>query len=325
VGPMLLIFLTVSVGIVAGYHLLAGLLAPDAERVRKRLAREFDPAQSQASASPLYKNLPGLDMRLSPADADNDLAGLPAVHLGYGARLAVMLEHAQVPLSLRQLLLIALGLGLAAGGAGIWLGGALLGIPLAVGAALVPLAVVHYRVKARRDKLVRQLPGAFELMARVLRAGSSTPQALQAITDAFEDPIAGEFAQCQRQLDLGIRPEVIYQEMAARSGIVEMRIFVMAMVIQRQTGGNLSDVLDRLAALIRSRQRLRQHVRTLTAEGRMQGWVLSVLPLFVFGVMMIINRDYAQVLLNHVPLLIGTGCSILLGMLCIRHIVNFEV
>jgi tight adherence protein B len=325
VAITLVIFLCVSVGIIAGYHLLAGLLAPDAERVRSRLAREFDPGRSTtAASSPLFKNVQDLDLRLEAATPDAD-ASLSQQRLGPGAQLEVLLGQANLPFSVHQLGLAALGLATIFGIAGMWLGGVLLALPAAVAAALAPLVLVHVRVKAHREKLLRQLAPAFELMARVLRAGSSVPQALQSITDAFEDPIASEFAHCQHQLDLGLRPEVIYQEMARRSGIVEMRIFVMAMVIQRQTGGNLSEVLERLAALIRSRLRLRQQVRTLTAEGRMQGWVLSVLPLFVFGVMLVVNREYAVVLFDHVGLLIGTGCSMLLGITWIRSIVNFEV
>jgi tight adherence protein B len=319
VGPALFIFVTVTVGIIAGYQLLAGLIAPDAERVRKRLAREFDPAQNTPTASPLFRESQ-LDMRL-----DADANGAPPPRQSAWRQLERMLKQARVPLSLQQLGLLACIIGLLAGIAGVWLGGVVLGLPLAVAGALSPLAYVHLRVKARREKLLRQLPGAFELMARVLRAGSSTPQALQAIGDSFEDPIAGEFAQCQKQLDLGLRPEVIYQEMAERSGIVELRIFVMAMMIQRQTGGNLSDVLDRLAGLIRTRLRLRQHVRTLTAEGRMQGLVLTGLPFFVFGALLIVNAEYAMVLFDHVPLLLATAGAMVLGTLWIRRIVNFAI
>ncbi len=323
-GTTILMFVTVSVGVVAGYHLLAGLLAPDAERVRSRLAREFDPARNQPAASPLFKDVGALDLHVGGDPGDRE-AGEHAPRLGPRAQLEAMLAQAKIGLTLPQLGLVAAGLGLVLGLVGFWLGGALLGLPLAVGAALAPLAYVHLRIRARREKLLRQLAPAFELMARVLRAGSSTPQALQAITDAFEDPIATEFAQCQKQLDLGLRPDVIYQEMARRSGIVEMRIFVMAMMIQRQTGGNLSDVLDRLAGLIRMRLRLRQQVRTLTAEGRMQGWVLSALPFFVFAVMLVVNREYAMVLLDHVGLLIATAAAMLLGIVWIRSIVNLEV
>src|SRR5206468_1461697 len=146
-----------------------------------------------------------------------------------------------------------------------------------------PLLYLDHLGKRRRDKFLGQLPGAFELMARVLRAGHSVPQALQAVGESFEPPIAGEFAKCLKQQNLGLRPEVSFQEMAQRLGILEMRIFVMAMLIQRQTGGNLSDVLERLGMLIRSRQRLRNQVRTLTAEGRLQGLTLLCLPFVIFG------------------------------------------
>jgi tight adherence protein B len=162
-------------------------------------------------------------------------------------------------------------------------------------------------------------------MARVIRAGQSVPQAFQAVAEATEDPVAGEFATCQKQQNLGLRPEVAFQEMAERSGILEMRIFTMAMLIQRQTGGNLSDVLDRLAGLVRARLRLRDRVRTFTAEGRLQGWTLVVLPFVAFAVMMFANRQYAEVLLQHSQMLIAVGISMVIGILWIRKITNIDL
>jgi tight adherence protein B len=162
-------------------------------------------------------------------------------------------------------------------------------------------------------------------MARVLRAGHSVPQALQAVVESVDQPVSGEFAFCQKQQNLGLRPEVTLQDLAQRTGIVETRIFVMAMLIQRQVGGNLSEVLERLAMLMRQRLRLRNHVRTLTAEGRLQGVTLMVLPFVIFGAMMVLNRSYALVLFEHVTLLVAMGVSMLVGALWIRKIVNFEV
>jgi tight adherence protein B len=161
-------------------------------------------------------------------------------------------------------------------------------------------------------------------MARVIRSGQSVPQSLQAVADTFENPIAAEFANCQKRQNLGLRPEVAFHEMAHSSGILELRIFVMALLIQRQTGGNLSEVLERLSTLIRERLRLRKRVRALTAEGRLQGWTLLVLPFVVFGAMMVINPAYAGVLLDHHLLLAATGLSMTVGALWIRQIVNFE-
>ncbi len=103
-----------------------------------------------------------------------------------------------------------------------------------------------------------------------------------------------------------------------------MRIFVMALLIQRQVGGNLSDVLERLAMLVRARLRLRDQVRTLTAEGRLQGLTLLVLPFLMFGALFLVNRTYALSLFEHVPLLVATGVAMLIGVLWIRKIVNFE-
>src|SRR5262249_48736596 len=190
---------------------------------------------------------------------------------GLVARLRAVLEQANLKLTLQQLLLISCILGFVLGVAGLAVFGPLGGMLAAAAGTIAPLVFVHTRWKARREKLLSQLPNAFDLMARVIRAGQSVPQALQAVADAFEQPIAGEFANCQKQQGLGLRPEVTYQQMAQRTGILEMRIFVMAMLIQRQSGGNLSEVLERLSNLVRARIRLRRQVRTLTAEGRLQG------------------------------------------------------
>jgi tight adherence protein B len=150
------------------------------------------------------------------------------------------------------------------------------------------------------------------------------PQALQAVAEAFEDPLAAEFARCRDEQKLGIFPEVSLQGMAERTGVMEMKIFVMAMLIQRQTGGNLAEVLERLAGLVRERLRLRTHVRTLTAEGRLQASVLLVLPLIIFLAMRLLNRAYADMLLDQPWLLTGTVGLMAAGALWIRRIIDIE-
>src|SRR5438132_7229736 len=298
---------------------------PDARRVRQRMAEEFGKELGPVSESGVFKNLDKLvfDPGAASASAEAAVLSIQAPR-GLRARLSDLLDKGNAGLAPEQFAVIAAVLGGMAGVTGFWFGGVALAIPAALAAALTPLIVVHVRAKARQQKYLRQLPNAFELMARVIRAGQSVPQALQAVADAFEDPLAGEFANCQKQQNLGLRPEVTFQEMAQRSGILEMRIFAMAMLIQRQTGGNLSDVLERLATLVRSRLRLKQQVRSLTAEGRMQGWTLVVLPFVVFAAMMVINRSYAEILLDHVPLLAVTLGMMAAGLLWIRKIANFE-
>jgi tight adherence protein B len=224
-----------------------------------------------------------------------------------------------------QLALAAVVVTVLLAAAGALLGGPFLGAGgFALGAAAVPF-YVHRKLQARREKMQTQLPEAFELMARVLRAGHSIAQALQAVVDGVGKPLSDEFALCLQQQNMGLAPDLALQEMVRRTPLLEMRIFAVALAIQRQTGGKLSEVLDRLAALIRARLRLRRHVQSLTAEGRMQGRVLFVLPFGLFGIMMVINRSYAELLFEQVPLLVVTVVVMIIGVVWIRRIVNIDM
>ncbi len=324
---LVVVFLTVSLGLFVLAHLVSLLLSGDAVHVRQRIIQEFGATNSTAAQLPLYRNLHEVELR----DRGTGRAKTPTQAVTARPqptrkeRLATLLNQAEVPLTVNQLLLGAGGAGIAAGVVAACLGGILLGAAAALVALALPFVLVQVKRRARQDRFLQQLPNAFELMARVIRTGQSVPHALQAVSEAFGDPVGKAFAGCQHQQNLGLRPEVTYHQMAEASGILELRIFVMAMLIQRQTGGNLSDVLERLAGLIRSRLRLRQQVRALTAEGRLQGATLAVLPFLMFGIMMVINREYAKVLLDHVALLVGTVACIILGIVWIRRIVTFTI
>jgi tight adherence protein B len=326
--PSLIVFLIVTSSLVAAYFVWSDHFHGDAGRVQRRLADEFTKDQPRIAPSTLYKNLDPIKIAPGqpwpdPMAPERTAPSRPA-QPGARAALSALLDQANLALTVNQLFAAAATLAFLLGGLGTWLGGLLVGLTMAALGAVVPLFYVHARRNARREKYLRQLPAAFDLMARVIRAGQSVPQAVLAVAETFEDPLAGEFGKCQQQQSLGLRPELCFQELMDRSGIIEMRIFSMAVMIQRQSGGNLSDILERLAGLVRSRLRLRQQVRTLTAEGRMQGWTLVVLPFVVFGVMMGVNRAYAEVLLDQKALLAAMLALMGLGVLWIRRIVNFE-
>jgi tight adherence protein B len=321
-GITLAVFLTVTSGMVGAYQILSRLVYRDAHRVRQRLAAEFG-KDKESDQVTLYRD-DQLDLELKEADqAANPDVSVPRSQ-GKWQGLALTLEQARVSLSVRQFLCLVFALGLGFGLPVTWFFGLLAGLGASSAGAAVPFVVVNAKRKGRQDRFLRQLPNAFDLMARVIRAGQSVPQALTSVAETFEDPIAGEFASCQQQQNLGLRPEVTFQELVQRSGILELRIFAMAMMIQRQTGGNLSEVLERLAGLIRTRLRLRQQVRAWTAEGRLQGWTLVALPFLMFGILMVINRRYVQTLFDHVPLLVATLAFMAIGILWIRKIVNFH-
>jgi tight adherence protein B len=330
-SPQLLVFIffAASVGLAAGYSIWRDLYRRDSSRARQRIESEFQKPESKpATRTSLFKsNASQFDLRdiVPPAVAGAPVAPLPEPgRPDWRSRLQTMLTQSGLPLTLPQLAYVSLGAALAGIPMGLLVHRSLLGGIGGVALGLAPLLYVRHRQKARHDRLLFQLSSAFDLMARVLRSGHSVPQAFQAVADTFEQPISGEFAQCQEQQNLGLLPEVTYRELARRTGVLEIKIFVMAMMIQRQTGGNLSEVLERLAALVRDRVRLRNHVRTLTAEGRMQAVVLLVLPPVMFFVMRFLNRPYADVLLDHTGLLAAMMASMAAGALWIRKIIQFD-
>ncbi len=326
---LVLIFLAASLGLAAGYSIWRDLHQRDSSRARRRMESEFQKQEAKpATRTSLFKSSASqFDLRdiLPPSVPDAPIAPLPdPQRLDWRTQLQTMLTQSGLSLTLLQVSYISAGLALSGVVIGLLLHGPILAGICALAFGLGPLFYVRYRQKARRDRLLMQLSAAFDLMARVLRSGHSVPQAFQAVADTFDQPISGEFAQCQEQQNLGLLPEATYRELARRTGVLEIKIFVMAMMIQRQTGGNLSEVLERLAALIRDRVRLRNHVRTLTAEGRMQAVVLLVLPPVMFFVMRLINPSYANVLLDHTGLLAAMVASMAAGALWIRKIIQFD-
>ncbi|MEX2287861.1 MAG: type II secretion system F family protein [Planctomycetaceae bacterium] len=206
----------------------------------------------------------------------------------------------------------------------VLLGNLLISCGLAVVGGTIPLLVVQFKRYRRIETLRSQLPDAFELMSRILRAGQSMPQAMQAVAQEFKAPVALEFAYCYEQQNLGLAPEFALRDLARRTGLLEVKIFVLAMLVHRQTGGNLTEILDKLSTIVRDRFRIRGVIASLTAEGRVQAAILLALPLVMFSVLMIINRGYAVRLFEH-PILPVIALSLMaIGALCIRKIVNFD-
>jgi tight adherence protein B len=148
---------------------------------------------------------------------------------------------------------------------------------------------------------------------------------MHAVAEEFDRPIAVEFAFSYEQQNLGLPASVVLRDLAKRNGVLEIHIFVIALLIQQQTGGSLADMMESLATVVRDRIALRDKVRTLTAEGRMQALILMALPPFMLVVMLIINRNYAMTLFEYPSLLVAGLVSMGLGALWIRKIVNFEV
>ena len=244
-------------------------------------------------------------------------------------KLQTLLDQADVDWSASQMMLNLCGLALLIG-LGLWAIQVKVVAALGCGGSTVvlPLVWLNFRRKRRLTKLSNQLPDVFEMMSQALRAGHSLAGAIQLVYEQMPPPIATEFAQVYHEQNLGVKVEEALQSMADRVDSLDVRFFVTAVMIQRQTGGDLAEVLENISGVIRERIELAGLVRGLTAEGRLSGWVLFALPALVFVASMYLNPAYATVLLEdprgQIMLMLAAGMQ-LMGIAMIRWIVNIKV
>jgi len=202
--------------------------------------------------------------------------------------------------------------------------GPLFAAPAAVVGALIPFFFVQFKRFKRIELLRSQLSDCFELISRVMLAGQTMSQAMQSVAEEFKPPVATEFGICFEQQNLGLSPEIALRELARRTGLLEIKIFVLALMVHRQTGGNLTELLDKLALIVRERFRIRGMIKGLTAEGRLQAGILLAMPPVMFVTLLFINNTYAMQLFDHPELPIAALVSMAFGALWIRKIVNFD-
>jgi tight adherence protein B len=307
--------LTVITGIIAVSQLLSDIFLRDRSRLSDRVDAEFLKKKTEkAKKTPLFKNLGQVAADLSDDDR-------PTIK----QRFTLMVDQSGLDITPSRVLVQG-AICSVIGGLAVFL--LARGSPMPIPAALVCFFTPILRVKRARDKRIEklrsQLSDAFELMARVVRAGQTLGQALMSVADEFPQPISTEFAYCYEQQNLGLSPEVTFRDLTRRTGVIELKIFVLAVLVQQQTGGNLAELLTKLAGVVRERYLIQGTIRTLTAEGRMQGWLLAALPLFMLGLLLVINPAYAKVHFEHMNVLLLTFGVESLGVVWIRKIVNFD-
>lgn len=190
--------------------------------------------------------------------------------------------------------------------------------------AVAPFIWVGIKRRRRFRQLCRQLSEAFDVMSRAVRAGQTIPAAFQTIADDFDPPISLEFRQCYEEQNLGMPYETALRNLARRTGVMELQILVVALLVHGRCGGNLVELLRTLSTMVRKRRLLEGKIKALTSEGRMQAIVLMVLPLVAFVVIWFIAPNYLSALLNRPWLLMGTVGAQALGALWIRRVVQIN-
>lgn len=197
-----------------------------------------------------------------------------------------------------------------------------------LGTGILPLFWLFMRRTRRIKKFNKQLPEALELLSRSLRSGHSLAAGFGLIASEMQDPVSREFGQAFEEQNLGIPLEEALDSMTIRVPNMDLRFFATAVLLQRQTGGDLAEILDKIGRLIRERFKLAGTINALTGEGRLSGIVLLALPPALFAVMYRLNYEYCMVLFRDPTgrqLLAGALVMQFVGALVIRKIITIKV
>jgi tight adherence protein B len=197
----------------------------------------------------------------------------------------------------------------------------------AVFASTVPLLYIRMAAKRRMAAFEQQFPDAIDLIARALRAGHALPTALQMVAEEVDDPAGSEFRLLFDQQNFGMSLPEALRAFGERLPLIDARFFVTAILTQREMGGNLSEVLEKLASVIRDRFKVKRHVRAVSAHGRITGIVLGFLPPVVAGLLFIISPDHVRLLVDDplgLDMVMAAIVMQVIGVLIIRRIVDVE-
>jgi tight adherence protein B len=308
----------------AVFVLMLGITSPasGASRMQRTLRRRLDSigadAQQDVASVLREKYLTSL------TPTERWLEELPLME-----RLAQLSEQAGVPstgykVAFSSLLLAALA-GLVCGGL---LRNALLGVAAALVVGWLPYLRLSMMRQRRMNLIEEQLPDAIDVIKRALRAGHPFNAAIKLVADDMEGPIAEEFGLMFTDLNYGSDVRRALLGLLNRVPSVTMMALVTSVLVQRETGGNLAEILDQIAKVVRGRFKLERKVRSLSAEGKLSAWVLAMVPVGLVGLMSISSPGYLPVLLTNPlghKLLYAAGILGIIGVVWIRRIIRIEV
>jgi len=195
-------------------------------------------------------------------------------------------------------------------------------------AGITPLFFVQQKRSARFNRFEERLPDALDMMVSALRAGHSLISAMGTVSKEAGEPVAPEFKKCFDEQNFGAELRTAMMDLVTRVPIDDVRIVVTAILIQKESGGNLAEVLEKAAHIIRDRFRLKRQIRVHTAQGRMTGWILSILPVVLGLLLYMVNPDHLSLLWKRpigVKMLYAATAMTIIGALIIRKIIRIRV
>lgn len=319
--PALVVFLAVVFGVVSLAFLGESLREVRRRRDFKRQLEsvtsrdEFDATGSGSSLLLDSDQSSPLDTMLGALPQLRDLKGL--------------LEQADLNWTPGTFLIMSFGLATALGASGFILSNNAVAALLAALAGLVfPYFYVQRLKKRRIRRFEEQFPEAIDLLGRSIRAGHAFPTGLKVVAEESPDPLGTEFRQIFEEQKFGLPLEESLLGLADRIDLVDVRIFVTAILIQREVGGNLAEILDKIAHTVRERFSLQRQIRVYTAQGRLTGYILAALPILLGMAITALNPEYMAILFEE-PIgkaLIALAAVLqFMGFLIIRRIIDIEI
>lgn len=240
-----------------------------------------------------------------------------------------LLEQADVSWGVGTFALLTAGSSLVLGvTVGAFTGGSLMGVPVALLGAFLPYSYMRRRRRRRFGAFEEHLPEAIDLVGRAVRAGHAFSTGLQMVADEAPEPVGGEFRRVFEEQKFGLALEDTLLALADRISLMDVRIFVTAILIQREVGGNLAEVLDKIAGTIRERFAIQRQVKVYTAQGRMTGFLLGGMPIALGLLIFFLNPEYMLVLFREPAGRMMVGVALLLqtiGFFVIRRIIDIKV
>lgn len=194
--------------------------------------------------------------------------------------------------------------------------------------ASIPFVHVWYRRQKRFHQFLELLPDALDLISRALSAGHAFSEALHMVSEEMPEPIATEFRKTYEEQNLGLSMKLALENLAERMPLLDLRICITAILIQRETGGNLAEILEKVAYTIRERFRILGDLKTLTTSSRMSAWLLCGLPIFVAVAVTVLNPEYMSVLWSDERghyLIAAALFMQITGMLIVRKILRIQI
>lgn len=315
-----LVFIAVLLLLEGGYLLWKSYKGPDAQKIETRI-RAISASLDNSQSTQLLKRRMLADVPF----LERLLLGGTRVH-----NLDRLIQQSGLGWSVSRLLLSCLALGALATISTVYVAHQSLLLSSVVGAmlAVVPLVYLSHKRGQRLQKFEAQLPDALDLITRALRSGHAFSSALQMVGDEMTEPVAGEFRIVHDEVNFGVALQQALTNLSVRVPSTDLRYFIVSVLIQRESGGNLTEVLTNLSKLIRERLKLMSKIRVLSAEGRLSAWVLGIMPFALAGAMVLANPEFMKPLWND-PMGISIIKYMLIlmafGVLILRKIIKIRV